>query len=135
MIAANTIYDALYAVAAGDAGVLALVNSNSIFHRKQLSNTTGRVLPWLVWATDVRDGDRGEMSAVYCDWYIYVAPNAVAAERDLHTIADAVQAAYANPFAVSWGRITIGRRGKPFFDKAVFDFQGLRIPLAYRALG
>jgi hypothetical protein len=134
MIAANTIYDALYAVAATDAPTLALLGgASSVFHRKQLSNTTGRVLPWLVWATDVRDGDRGEMSAVYCDWYIYIAPNA--AERDLHAIADAVQAAYANPYGVAWGRVTIGRRGKVFVDSALNGLQGLRLPLAYRALG
>lgn len=134
MIAANTIYDALYAIPVADAPTMALLGgASSIFHRKQLSNTTGRVLPWLVWASDVRDGDRGEMSAIYADWYIYIAPQA--AERDLHTIADAVQAAYTNIFAVSWGRITIGRRGKVFIDKAVFDFQGLRLPLSYRALG
>lgn len=134
MIAANTIYDALYAVAASNVPTLALLGgASSVFHRKQLSNTTGRVLPWLVWASDVRAGDRGEMSAVHASWFIYVGTNA--AERDLHAIADAVQAAYANPLVVSWGRVTIGQRGKVFFDKAVFDFQGLRLPVSYRALG
>ena len=134
MIAANTIYDALYAVPGANAGVLALLGgASSVFHRSQLRSTSGRVLPWLAWATDARDGDRGEMAAVYCDWYIYVAPHA--AERDLHALADAVQAAYANPFVVSAGRVTIGRRGKVFIDTALNGLQGMRLPLAYRALG
>lgn len=134
MIAANTIYDALYNVAATDVPTLALLGgASSVFDRKQLRNTSGRVLPWLVWGTDVRDGDRGEMTNVFVDWFIYITP--VASERDLHTIADAVQAAYANPFVVSAGRITIGRRGKVFIDSALNGLQGLRLPLAYRALG
>lgn len=128
-------YQDLYTIGATNAGVLALLlgGSTSVFNRKQLKNTTGRVLPWLVWSYEATDGERGQMHNLAAAWYVYAPPNAE--EAVLYNIAEALATAYANVFSVTWGRVTIGAPGKPFEDTALNGLQGLRVPLVGRRLG
>ena len=127
-------YQDLYNIGANNAPVLALLGgASSVFNRRQLKNTTGRVLPWLVWSYDAADGERGEMHNLSAAWYVYAAPNAE--EAVLYNIAEALATAYANIFSVAWGRVSIGAPGKLFEDAALNGLQGLRVPLVGRRLG
>ena len=127
-------YGSLYTIGASNATVLALLGgASSVFAREQLGNTSGRVLPWLVWSHDAVAGERGEMSDLNAAWWVYVAPNGNI--RTLYDIAAALDTAYLNVFAVTAGRITMGKPGKPFVDTALNGLQGIRMPLRYRALG
>jgi len=127
-------FSSLYTIGSANAGVLALLGgASSVFPREHLGNTSGKVLPWLVWAHDAVSGERGEMSDMNAAWWVYVAPNGNI--RTLYDIAAALDTAYLNVFAVTAGRITMGKPGKPFVDSALNNLQGIRIPLRYRRLG
>jgi hypothetical protein len=127
-------YSSLYTTGAGNAGVLALLGgASSVFPREQLGNTSGKVLPWLVWSHEAVAGERGEMSDLHAAWWAYIAPNG--SIRTLYDIAAALDTAYLSIFSITGGRIVMGKPGKPFVDTALNNLQGLRIPLRYRALG
>lgn len=137
MIDYNAAYDELYAIGAENAEVLALLGhgpKESAFLNNQLIDTTGRVLPWLVWSYgEPADNGRGSMADMNADWWAYTTQTD--RPRTLYAIAHALDLAYANVFSVAWGRVGIGKPRKPFFDKALGNIQGVRIPLTYRTLG
>lgn len=125
------VYSSLYTIGSTAPGVLALVNS--VFPSKQLGNTAGKVLPWLVWTYDAVSGERGEMSDLHAAWWVYIAPNGDVGI--LYDVAAALDVAYINDLGINYGRIRMGKPGKPFIDQSLNNLQGIRIPLSYRTLG
>lgn len=103
-----------------------------MFPRRQLKNTTGKVLPWLVWKQGGIPGAVHDMRNVNAAWWAYIAPND--SERKLNQIADALEAVYRNPFVVAWGRTNVTFRGEPFDDDSL-SLIGLEVRIGYRALG